>query len=71
MLGSLPKGWNQALVKTSMKYWDGEYHPLNLGHQILTSSEDILQLLPSNLVFACVMSGHCFIPFIAMPYLFV
>lgn len=58
MLCSLPKGQNLALVKTPYEIWDGEYHPLHFVHQAQTMSEDILLLLPSNLVFACITSKH-------------
>lgn len=42
MLSALPKGFNLALVKTSIKYGDGEYHTLNFAHQALITSEGIL-----------------------------
>lgn len=53
-----------------MKYWKGEYHTLNFAHQALTMSEDVL-LIPSNLLFACIMLGHCLIPLVAVSHLLV
>lgn len=52
-----------------MKYWDDEYHLLHFVHQAQITNEDILLPLPSNLVFACIMSKHFLIPFVAILYL--